>query len=57
VRSLVPYVLVGVAYVCIGVLVPDFLYSSVVGAAFLLAGVWVLPQALRRLKEARESSK
>jgi hypothetical protein len=56
VRSLVPYVLVGVAYVCIGVLVPDFLYSSVVGAAFLLAGVWVLPQALRRLKEARESS-
>jgi hypothetical protein len=56
VRSLVPYVLVGVAYVCLGVLVPDFLYSSVVGAAFLLAGVWAVPEALRRLKAARARS-
>jgi hypothetical protein len=56
VRTLVLYVLVGVAYVSIGVLVPDFLYSSVVGAAFLLIGVWVLPEALRRLKEALGSS-
>jgi hypothetical protein len=56
VRTLVLYVLVGVVYVCIGVIVPDFLYSSVVGAAFLLAGVWVVPEALRRLKAARGSS-
>jgi hypothetical protein len=56
VRTLALYVLVGVVYVCVGVLVPDLLYSSVVGAAFLLAGVWALPEALRRLKEPRGSS-
>jgi hypothetical protein len=56
VPTLALYVLVGVAYVCIGVLVPDFLYSSVVGAAFLIAGVWAVPEGLRRLREARGRS-
>jgi hypothetical protein len=56
VRTLALYVLVAVIYVCIGVLVPDFLYSSVVAAAFLLVGVWVVPEALRRLKAARGPS-
>jgi hypothetical protein len=56
VRTLALYVLVGVVYVCIGVFVPDLLYSSVVGAAFLLVGVWIVPEGLRRLKAARSSS-
>jgi hypothetical protein len=50
VRTLTLYVAVGVAYVLAGVLVPDLLYASSVGAAWLLLGVWILPEAIRRLR-------
>jgi putative Ca2+/H+ antiporter (TMEM165/GDT1 family) len=50
VRELALYVAAGVAYVALGVAVPEFLFSWVEGAAFLLLAVWVLPALLERLR-------
>jgi hypothetical protein len=50
VRTVALYVAVGVAYVLAGVLVPDLLYASAIGAAWVLLGVWILPEAVRRLR-------
>lgn len=52
-RTLALYVAAGVAYVAIGVAFPDFLYSSVVAAAYLVVAVWVIPEAIRRRRRAR----
>ena len=49
-RTLALYVAAGVVYVAIGVAFPDFLYSSVVAAAYLVVAVWVIPEAIRRLR-------
>lgn len=48
--GLAPYVVAFFVYVGIGVAVPDFLYSSVVAAAFLVVVVWAIPEGLRRLR-------
>ena len=47
-RELAAYVMAGVVYVGIGVLVPAFLFSWVVAAAFLLVALWLVPCAVRR---------
>lgn len=47
-RELALYVAAGVAYVALGVAVPELLFSWVEGAAFLLLAVWVLPGLLER---------
>lgn len=44
------YLAAAIAYVALGVAVPDFLFSWVVGAAFLLLAVWLVPSLLRRLR-------
>jgi hypothetical protein len=49
VRELASYAVAGVVYVGIGVLVPAFLFSWVVAAAYLLVAVWLVPAAARRL--------
>ena len=49
-RALALYVAAGVAYVALGVAVPELLFSWVEGAAFLLLAVWVLPALLERLR-------
>ena len=49
-RGLVPYLVAFVVYVGIGVAVPDFLYSSVVAATFLVVAVWAIPEGIRRLR-------
>jgi hypothetical protein len=38
------------AYVVLGVAVPELLLSWVGGAAFLLLAVWILPSFARRLR-------
>ena len=43
------YAAAAVAYVVLGVLVPELLFSWPVGAAFLLVAVWVVPSLVRRL--------
>jgi hypothetical protein len=49
-RELGPYAGTAIAYVVLGVLVPQLLISWPVGAAFLLLGVWLLPTLARRLR-------
>ncbi len=43
------YGLAAVAYITLGVLVPEVLLSWIVGVAFLLLAVWIVPALLRRL--------
>jgi hypothetical protein len=50
VRELAVYIAAGVAYVALGVAVPELLFSWAEGAAFLLLAVWVLPALLERLR-------
>jgi hypothetical protein len=47
-RELALYLAAGVAYVALGVAVPELLFSWVEGAVFLLLAVWVLPALLER---------
>jgi hypothetical protein len=47
-RELALYVAAGVAYIVLGVAVPELLFSWVEGALFLLLAVWVLPALWER---------
>lgn len=47
-RELLLYVGAGVAYVGLGVAIPELLISWVTGAGFLLLAVWAIPALLRR---------
>jgi hypothetical protein len=49
-RELALYVAAGVLYVAIGVNFPEFLFSWVVAASYLLVCVVVLPALVRRLR-------
>jgi hypothetical protein len=49
-RELALYVAAGVAYVAIGVAVPEFLFSWFVATGFLLLCVAVAPTVVRRLR-------
>jgi len=42
------YGVAGVVYVAIGVLVPAFLFSWLVAAAYLLVAVWIVPSLVRK---------
>ncbi len=43
------YGLAAVAYIALGVLVPEVLLSWIVGVAFLLLAVWIVPALVRRV--------
>lgn len=47
-RTVLLYVAAAAAYIVLGVLVPELLFSWFVGVAFLLFAVWVLPELVRR---------
>ncbi len=49
-RELALYLVAGVAYIALGVAIPELLFSWVEGAAFLMIAVWVLPALLERLR-------
>ena len=49
-NELAPYLAAAAVYVALGVAVPAFLFSWVVGAVYLLLAVWVVPALLRRLR-------
>ena len=49
-RELALYVLAGVVYVAVGVAFPEFLFTWVVCAGFLLLCVVLLPALARRLQ-------
>ena len=48
-RELAPYAVAAVAYVAIGVAFPEFLFTWVAAAAYLLICVVALPALARRL--------
>ena len=48
-RELALYVAAGVVYVAIGVAVPEFLFSWVVAAGYLILCVVALPALVRRI--------
>jgi putative Ca2+/H+ antiporter (TMEM165/GDT1 family) len=48
--ELARYVLAAVAYIALGVAVPEALFSWIEGAAFLLVAVWILPAIVERLR-------
>jgi hypothetical protein len=50
VRTVALHAAVAAAYVALGVLVPQLLFSWIEGVAFYLLGVWALPAAIRRLR-------
>jgi hypothetical protein len=50
VRTVALHAAVAAAYVTLGVLVPQILFSWAEGAAFYLVGVWVIPGLVRRLR-------
>ena len=43
------YLVAALAYIALGLALPDLLYSWVEGTAFLLLVVWILPSLVRRL--------
>ncbi len=43
------YGLAAVAYIALGVLVPEVLFPWIAGVAFLLVAVWIVPALLRRV--------
>jgi hypothetical protein len=47
-KELALYLAAGIAYVALGVAVPELLFSWIEGAVFLLLAVWVLPALLER---------
>lgn len=49
-KELAAYIAAGVAYIVLGALVPEALFSWVEGGAFLLLAVWILPSLVRRLR-------
>jgi hypothetical protein len=50
VRTLRLYLAAFVVYVVVGVLVPEFMFTSVVGIAYVLVAVWIVPSLLARLR-------
>lgn len=44
------YLAAGAVYVVVGIFLPDFLLSWVVGAGYLLLAVWIVPALVRRLR-------
>ena len=49
-RELTLYLTTGAVYIGLGVAFPVFLYSWIVGAGFLMVGVWIIPALIRRLR-------
>ncbi len=49
-NELALYLAAAVAYIALGVAVPEVLLSWVEGAGFLLLTVWLLPALARRLR-------
>lgn len=44
------YLVAGAVYIALGVAVPEFLFSWVEAAVYLLVAVWILPALVRRLR-------
>ncbi len=50
VRTFLLYFAAFVVYVVVGVLVPEFMFTSVVAIAYVLIAVWLFPALVRRVR-------
>jgi hypothetical protein len=50
VREFLVYFAAFVVYVVIGVAVPEFMFASVVGIAYVLVATWLVPALVRRVR-------
>jgi hypothetical protein len=48
-KTLLAYLLAAAVYVALGVIVPELLLSWIVGVAYLLVAVWLVPALARRV--------
>jgi hypothetical protein len=49
-RELTLYLVAGAVYIALGVAVPEFLFSWIEAAVYLLIAVWILPALMGRLR-------
>jgi hypothetical protein len=49
-RALAQYLAAALVYVALGVVVPELLLSWIVGVAYVLVAVWVVPALVRRVR-------
>jgi hypothetical protein len=49
-RALAVYLAAAAVYVALGVVLPELLLSWIVGVAYLLVAVWLVPAVARRLR-------
>jgi hypothetical protein len=49
-RTLTLYLVAAAVYVALGVAVPELLLSWIVGVAYLLIAVWLVPALARRVR-------
>ena len=49
-RELALYLAAAAAYIAVGIVVPELLFSWIEGAVFLLLAVWVVPALVERLR-------
>jgi hypothetical protein len=49
-RTLAGYLVAAAVYVALGVILPELLLSWIVGVAYLLVAVWLVPALARRVR-------
>jgi hypothetical protein len=49
-RTLAAYLAAAAVYVALGVILPELLLSWIVGVAYLLVAVWLVPAVARRVR-------
>ena len=49
-RTLAAYLVAAAVYVALGVILPELLLSWIVGVAYLLVAVWLVPTLARRVR-------
>jgi hypothetical protein len=49
-RTLVVYLAAAAVYIALGVILPELLLSWIVGVAYLLVAVWLVPALARRVR-------
>jgi hypothetical protein len=48
-KTLLGYLVAAAGYIALGVILPELLLSWIVGVAYLLLAVWVVPALVRRI--------
>ncbi len=49
-KTLLAYLAAAAVYIALGVILPELLLSWIVGVAYLLVAVWLVPALVRRVR-------